>query len=139
MILSFGGIPLLYYGDEIGTLNDDSYKWDKNKVDDTRWIHRPQIDWESAELRHQHGTVINRIFCGLQKLIAVRKSIPAFADFNNRELIEVNNEHLFVFLRNHPERLREEVLVIANFDASPQSMNLSALGNRGQFELSRTL
>jgi amylosucrase len=67
----------------------------------------------------------------------VRKSIPAFADFNNRELIEVNNEHLFVFLRNHPERLREEVLVIANFDASPQSMNLSALGNRGPFEYSQ--
>jgi len=24
MIMSFGGIPLLYYGDETGTLNDDS-------------------------------------------------------------------------------------------------------------------
>jgi len=134
MILSFGGIPLLYYGDEIGTLNDDSYLQDENKANDTRWIHRPCIDWERADLRHQHGTVVNRIFYGLQKLIAARKTIPAFADFNNRELIEVNNEHLFAFIRNHPERRREEVFVIANFDANPQSMNLSVLGNRGQFE-----
>lgn len=134
MIMSFGGIPLLYYGDEIGTLNDDSYLEDENKANDTRWIHRPRIDWQKAELRHNHGTVEQRIFSGIQKLIAVRKTIPAFADFNNRDLIEVENEHLFVFLRNNPERNREEVLVVVNFDAKSQHLNLADLGNRAHFE-----
>jgi len=133
MILSFGGIPLLYYGDAIGTLNDFSYLGDANKATDTRWIHRPQIDWEKAERRHQRGTVEHRIFQGLQRLIAVRKSIPAFADFNNRDLIEVDNEHLFVFLRSHPEHGNETVLVVANFDASPQHLDMDNLGQRGQF------
>jgi len=137
MIMSFGGIPLLYYGDEIGTLNDGSYLEDENKANDTRWIHRPKIDWQKAELRHQHGTVEQRIFTGLQKLIAIRKTIPAFADFNNRELIEVENEHLFVFIRNNPERDKEEVLVVANFDAKPQYLNLSDLGNRLHYEYSQ--
>jgi amylosucrase len=134
MIMSFGGIPLLYYGDEIGTLNDDSYLLDEHKAHDTRWIHRPRIDWEKAEQRHTHGSVEQRIFTGIQKLIAVRKSIPAFADFNNRELIEINNEHLFAFIRYHAERNAEQVLVVANFNSKPQHLNLADLGNRGQFQ-----
>ena len=137
MIMSFGGIPLLYYGDEIGTLNDDSYLQDENKANDSRWIHRPKIDWQKAELRHKHGTVEQKIFSGIQKLIAVRKSIPAFADFNNRELIEVENEYLFAFIRYGHEYNAEQILVVANFDSKPQHLNLTDLGNRGQFQYVR--
>jgi amylosucrase len=134
MILSFGGIPLLYYGDEIGTLNDYSYLEDSTKSGDSRWLHRPRIDWEKAELRHQHGTVEQRIFDALKKMIAARKGIAAFADFNNRELLQVDNPHLFAFLRTNPGRTTESVLVVGNFDASPQYMELSKLGHRGEFE-----
>ncbi|TNF98233.1 MAG: alpha-amylase [Gammaproteobacteria bacterium] len=134
MTLSFGGIPLLYYGDEIGTLNDSTFQEDEHKAEDNRWLHRPRIDWDKAEQRHQHGSIEQRIFHGLQKLIAVRKTIPAFADFNNRELLSVDNEHLFVFLRTHPERASEAVLVVANFDDRPQHLDLRNLGNRGQFQ-----
>ncbi len=134
MILSFGGIPLLYYGDEIGTLNDCAFLDDETKAFDNRWIHRPKIDWDRAERRRQHGSVEQRIFDGLQKMIAVRKSTPAFADFNNRELIDTGNPHLFVFIRSNPYRHGHDVLVVGNFDASPQSLTLSDLSNRGRFE-----
>ena len=134
LIMSFGGIPMLYYGDEIGTLNNDSFRQDIQKAHDSRWIHRPKIDWNKAELRHQHGSIEQRIFDGLKKLIAARKSIPAFADFNNRDLLEVENEHLFVFIRRHTEMHNDSVLVVANFDGRPQHLNLADLGNRGQLE-----
>ena len=134
MILSFGGIPLLYYGDEIGTLNDDSYLLDESKAHDTRWVHRPRIDWEKAQRRLQHGTVEQQIFSGIQRLIGIRKSIPAFADYNNRELIELDNDRLFAFIRSNPERNAEQVLVVANFDAKPQHLDMTNLGNRGQFQ-----
>ncbi len=133
MILSFGGIPLLYYGDEIGTLNDGSYLEDESKANDSRWMHRPRIDWNKAEQRHNHGSVEQRLFDGLKKMIAVRKATPAFADFNNRELLSVENPHLFVLQRTHPERAGESVLVVANFDVNPQYLDLSDLGNRGLF------
>ncbi|MCU7906343.1 MAG: alpha-amylase [Candidatus Thiodiazotropha sp. (ex Epidulcina cf. delphinae)] len=134
MICSFGGIPLLYYGDEIGTLNDYSFMEDENKAGDNRWMHRPKMDWERAEQRHKRGTPEQHIFDGLKKMIAARKGIPAFADFNNRELIDVENPHLFVFWRTDPFMLLGSVLVVCNFDDSPQYMELSALGNRGIFE-----
>jgi len=134
MIMSFGGIPLLYYGDEVGTPNDSSFLEDAHKANDSRWMHRPRIDWQRVERRKQHGSVEQRIFDGLQKMIAARKGIPAFADFNNRELIETGNPHLFVFIRTDPMLGSGQVLVVGNFDASPQSLTLSDLGNRGQFE-----
>jgi len=133
MILSFGGIPLLYYGDEIGTLNDYSYLEDEAKAGDSRWLHRPEMDWSKAELRHRRGTVEQRLFDGVAGLIAVRKQVPAFADFNNRELLDTGNPHLFVFRRGNPFEMHDDVLVVANFDDSPQSLDLSDLGNRGAF------
>ena len=134
MIMSFGGIPLLHYGDEIGMLNDYSFLQDNHKKGDNRWIHRPKIDWNKAALRHQHGSAEQRIFDGLKKMIAVRKTIPAFADFNNRELLDVDNPHLFVFRRIHPRQPDNFILVVANFDATPQYLDMSALSNRGLFQ-----
>jgi amylosucrase len=133
LIMSFGGIPLLYYGDELGTLNNYDYSNDPAKAHDNRWLHRPVYDWQRAELRQQRGSVEQRIFDGLKQLIAVRKSLPALADFNNRELIDVGNPHLFVFTRSNPVSPLESVLVVANFNDFPEQFDLNDLRNRGRF------
>ena len=133
MIMSFGGIPLLYYGDEIGTLNDTAYLNDDNKINDSRWAHRSSFDWKKAGLRHQSGTVEHRIFSALKKMIAVRKEIPAFADFNNRELIQLDNPHLFVFSRFNLQRTSGGVLVVGNFDARPQYLDLNTVDQAFNF------
>jgi amylosucrase len=131
LILSFGGIPLIYYGDEIGTINDCRFLEDQSKANDTRWAHRPKIDWDRAERRNLPETVEYRIFSSLKKMIAVRKEIPAFADFNNRELLEVSNDHLFVFSRFDYTSTSGSVYVVANFDTSPQYLDLGELGSVG--------
>lgn len=131
MIMSFGGIPLLYYGDELGQLNDYSFQDDPNKAGDTRWVHRPNIDWEKAENRNIPGTVEYKIFSALKRMIAVRKEIDVFADFNNRTLIDADNPHLFVFERYSLSMRAEQVLVVANFDGKPHSLDLSKIGNWG--------
>jgi amylosucrase len=135
LVMAFGGIPLLYYGDELGTLNNESFINDADKAKDSRWIHRPTYDWQRAEKRHERGSVECRIFEGLKQMIAVRKSIDAMADFNNRELIDVGNPHLFVFTRTHLSIPFESVLIVANFNDRPEQFNLRDLRNRGRFEL----
>ena len=129
MIMSFGGMPLIYYGDELGILNDDSYRQDPHKAGDSRWVHRPVIDWENAENRKIPGTIEYKIFSTLKRMIAVRKEIDVFADFNNRELIEVHNPHLFVFGRYNLHKHTEGVLVVANFDGKPQHLDLNDVSN----------
>lgn len=128
MILSFGGIPLLYYGDALGTTNDDSYLADPHKKEDSRWTHRPAIDWKNAARRNLAGTIEYEIFSALKRMIAVRKEIGVFADFNNRELIETNNPHLFTFGRYNLNKPSERVLVVANFNDKPQHLNLEDIG-----------
>ncbi len=134
MILSFGGIPMLYYGDAIGTLNDDSYLDDESKSTDNRWAHRPKMNWDKAMLRTQPGTIEYSIFCAVKKMIAVRKEIPAFADRNNRELLNVDNPHLFVFSRFDQINNSPRVLVVGNFDDEPQPLALPPLQHVGFFQ-----
>ncbi len=126
IIMSFGGIPLLYYGDEIGTINDNTYLDDVSKANDSRWAHRPKIDWDKAENRNKPGTVEYRIFNPLKHLISVRKEITCFADFNNRVLHNVPNTHLLVFSRFDIHK-HGHVLVVGNFDSSPQYLDMDTL------------
>jgi amylosucrase len=133
MILSFGGIALLYYGDAIGTLNSLEYLADPAERDDNRWMNRSRFDWSKAEKRHQPGTVEYRIFNALKKMIALRKETTAFADFDNRQLLAVNNPNLLVFSRTDPQNSNDRVLVVANFNFEPQMLQTGELKPHGFF------
>ncbi|MDX8379796.1 MAG: alpha-amylase family protein [Gallionella sp.] len=133
MVLSFGGIPLLYYGDAIGMLNSLEYLADPAKRDDNRWVHRSRFDWNKAKKRHQPGSVEQRIFAGLQKMIAQRKETTAFADFDNRQLLQVDNHNLLIFFRTDPNKVRRKVLVIGNFSTKSQSLPVGTLKSYGFF------
>lgn len=132
LIHSFGGIPLLYYGDEIGTVNDETYRSDPVKMDDSRWVHRPYIDWQRAERRNEPETPEYQIFNALKTMISVRKELQAFADFNNRYLHEVSNPHLFVFERTNLFKPSDRVLVVSNFDTQPQKLSLDEVPGWGR-------
>lgn len=134
LIMSFGGIPLIYYGDAVGTLNNDSYLQDENKMHDNRWVHRPTLDWEMMAFRNEPGTVQQLLFSQIKQLIAIRKEISAFADLNNRELISLDNPHLFAFHRFVQSGMHSKVVVIANFDILPQSVPLQSFRQKGLFK-----
>lgn len=134
VILSFGGLPLLYYGDAIGMLNSLQYLDDPSKRHDSRWAHRSSFDWEKAERRFMQGSIEQRIFLPLKKLIAIRKETPAFADLDNRELIPSTNDHMLVFSRTHPHG---SLLVVCNFSDQEQSLSLSEVIARGFFQHGR--
>jgi len=119
IMLSYGGIPMIYSGDELGLLNDYSYLKDEDRSDDNRWIHRPKIDWKVAEKRHKQHSVEQQVFTALAKMIALRKAISEFADDNNLQLIETNNEHVFAYSRFNDER---ETLILANFQDDDQEL-----------------
>lgn len=127
VIFSFGGIPLIYNGDAFGTLNDYEYTHDSIKAHDNRWLHRPKIDWNRAELRKKPGTTEHRIFNAIRRMISIRKDITAFADFNNREVLSVGNQHLLCMLRFDHYRESNTVLVIANFNENQQYLELESL------------
>ncbi|MBK8048332.1 MAG: amylosucrase [Anaerolineales bacterium] len=124
IILSIGGVPLLYLGDEIGAMNDYGYVEDPAKAVDSRWVHRPRTDWAKREVRHDAATIEGRIYQGLQHLIAVRKATPAFGG-NKTEVINVGNDHVFAYARISTGGQR--VLVLANFSEGTQAIAANEL------------
>jgi amylosucrase len=123
IILTIGGIPLIYLGDEVGTLNDYSYRADSDKAEDSRWVHRPVTNWEKLGLRTDAETIEGRIFQGLQRLVLVRKNNPVFGKANT-EVIEADNDSLLAFARVSED---ERVLVFANFSEQTQTIPANLL------------
>ena len=72
------GIPVLYSGDEIGQVNDYSYKDDPHKVLDSRYLHRGAFRWDLAENIDDPDTVEGKMYQGLSKLEIKRKTEKVF-------------------------------------------------------------
>lgn len=118
IITLIGGIPLIYLGDEIGTLNDYSYQDDPAKSYDSRWVHRPRFNWHDAKKRRDPATIQGRVYLGLQKLIALRKAHEIFSGGQMR-VRETGSDHLFAFERVNGAR----VIGIANFSEHAQPIH----------------
>ena len=116
VILTVGGIPLIYLGDEVGTLNDYTYRDDPAHERDSRWVHRPRADWKKYSKRNDHNTIEGRVFQGLQKLIELRKQHEVFAG-GELEVIQTENEHVLGFMRIHAGK---RAVIFANFSEEPQ-------------------
>ena len=123
IILTAGGIPLIYLGDEIGTLNDYSYRDDPAHQHDSRWVHRPKADWERYAKRNNPDTVEGRVYLGLKELIELRKEYPAFSG-GELDVIPTENDHVLGFIRRCGA---ERAIVLANFSEAPQSLPLRIL------------
>jgi amylosucrase len=123
VILAIGGLPLIYLGDEIGTLNDYAYRDDPAKADDSRWVHRPFMDWARATRRADPATVEGRLYQRLGQLIRLRQNTPVIAGGALR-VLDTGSEHLFGFERTHAG---ERAFVLANFSERLQTLDPTQL------------
>lgn len=118
--MSAGGVPLIYLGDEIATVNDYTYQSNPVKADDSRWVHRPFFDWERAKKRTDLKTPEGRVFKRLTQLINIRKSTPEFAGGQTR-FFDSGNGHVLSYIRSN------SVLVLANFSEYEQTISVHHL------------
>lgn len=118
VILSIGGIPLIYLGDEIGMLNNYTYRTDPAKADDSRWVHRLPADPNRYEKRNDPSTIPGRIYQGLCRLVQLRKSMPVISG-EDPTFINTGNPHIFGYIRKFGEH---QLLILNNFSDLPQSI-----------------
>ena len=119
IIMTTGGIPLIYLGDEIGTLNDYSYRDHPLHKRDSRWAHRPPTNWELYARRADSETVEGKVFHRLKNLIALRKGHPVFSG-GELEAILTENEHVLGYARLYDGH---RAVVFANFSESEQYLS----------------
>ena len=116
VILTVGGIPLIYLGDEIGTLNDYTYRDDPDHERDSRWVHRPRADWDRYKKRSNLHTLEGHIFNGFRTMIELRKSNDVFAG-GELEVIHTGRDSVLAFTRFHEGK---RVVIFANFSETMQ-------------------
>ncbi|MCR5213747.1 MAG: amylosucrase [Eubacterium sp.] len=75
------GIPMIYAGDEIGTINDYSYKSDQKKSSDARYVQRGPMNWKDVQTVRRAGSIQNLIYDAMLKLIEIKKTHRAFSNY----------------------------------------------------------
>ncbi len=106
------GIPVLYSGDEIGQLNDYSYKEDPYKCADSRYIHRGSFPWEQVE-----GKVQQQIFRALRSMEKTRARLEIFGGKAEVQTVDTANDHVLGISRALGS---ERLLAFFNFSGEEQ-------------------
>jgi amylosucrase len=128
---SFGGIPLLYMGDEIALRNDDRYLADPSRAPDNRWMHRPLMDWTAAARRSDPTTLEGRVFARIRQLGEVRRSLLALRGGGENAVIDPGNDRVLAWRRRHP---RSGTFVgLANFSGAAQAVDADTVTGLGSF------
>ena len=128
---AWGGIPLLYMGDELALRNDAGYLDDPEKAPDNRWMHRPPMDWTAAARRSDPGTLEGVVFGWMQRLGEARRSLLALRGGTEPEVVDIGNPHVLVWRRRHA---RSGAFVgVANFSPYRQGVDADTVTGFGTF------
>jgi maltose alpha-D-glucosyltransferase/alpha-amylase len=124
VMFTLPGTPVIYYGDEFGKVNDESYYLKMIKVsgkDDTRFLVRGEIDWPALKSALAHPeSYESMVFGQVRAMTNARSKFLCFGRGSIEWLdVEVEGDGnagaLMTFVRNYGH---EKILVIHNLSAS---------------------
>lgn len=102
VIMGWGGIPVIWMGDEIALASDPDWAAEPGHESDNRWAHRPSMDWARAADRHDLATIPGRVFAGLRHLVTTRASLPHLEASVAAEVPPLADPGVLPVLRRHP-------------------------------------
>ncbi|MEM9778347.1 MAG: amylosucrase [Pseudomonadota bacterium] len=128
LIASFGGIPLIYMGDELGVLNQTVGHNRPGQQTDSRMMQRPVMDWTAAGRRHDRATTEGRLFTGIAGIMARRAAIPALSGRHATTILDPAPPAVFAFRRDCPGA---PLIGVFNFSEAPQILSTGWLYDQG--------
>jgi len=124
LICGFGGMPLLYMGDELGLLNDHSYATSPDHAGDSRWVHRPVMNWERAARRHDVSTIEGRLFNGIIAIAQARRRTQQLSARYDTEILDLGHPSVFANINRHPNG---SLIGLYNFTEQTQLIRIDHL------------
>jgi amylosucrase len=95
LALAFGGLPMLYMGDDIGMVNDHGYVIDPARAHDSRWVQRAAFPAGAIAADSPGG----RIHDGMRRLVALRRRLPDLAAGASCTVLETSDPALLALAR----------------------------------------
>ena len=117
-LLTQSGIPVLYSGDEIGQLNDYTYHDNPLKNDDSRYLHRGDLNWEHVAMRNDPETRQGRLYARLKELLTLRSRYAVFESDASVSVLETWNDHILGIERIYGG---DRLIALFNFAADEQT------------------
>ena len=111
-LFTLSGIPVLYSGDEIGQLNDNSYHDDPLKREDSRYLHRGNLNWDDVAKREDPDTVQGQIYGAIRKMTRMRTEYGVFESKADAWVVETWNDHVLGIGRYYQG---EKMIALFNF------------------------
>ena len=131
IVFGFGGIPLLYMGDELGQLNDHSFLDDPTKAEDNRWIHRPAMDWDRVKRARNKEGVEGAIFAAFKSLIKARQRLGSLHAATGAEVSTLADGSVLVIRRKHASG---DLIQIYNLSESTHYIERGSLLQANMYE-----
>jgi amylosucrase len=103
IVLGWGGIPVLWMGDEIALPPDPAWAAEPGHESDNRWSHRPPMDAKRQAERNDPDTVTGQIFAGMRHLATVRAGLTLLHAATQAEVLNASDSGVLPVLRRHPE------------------------------------
>lgn len=116
IVFATAGLPALYMGDEIALGNDEAYLDDPLRTAEGRWLHRPTMDWSTADavVADDDGdTTAGRIGHALRRMIAVRRATPELRADSPMRALDFADPALLGIVRG------DDVIALFNLSAQP--------------------
>ena len=132
VVFSFGGLPLIYMGDELALRSDSGWAADQAHEHDNRWMHRPLMDWDAAARRHDPHSIEGRVFAAIVGLADARRSLLALRSGGRTELLPTENRSVMAYRRAHPRSA--PFLALTNFSDVDQAVDAGIIARAGLYE-----
>jgi amylosucrase len=95
IVLGFGGLPMIWMGDELGLLNDHRWAETPEHAEDNRWVHRPVMPWPAPP--DTYG-----VNAALRRLIAARQHLPHLHASVAAQVLDPRDPGVLLVARRHP-------------------------------------
>jgi amylosucrase len=117
LVLGFGGLPVIWMGDELGLLNDPDWDSVPEQATDNRWAHRQRMPWPTPP-----DTL--GVTASLRSLIAARQQLPHVHAALPTEVLDLRDPGVLLLARRHP---LGTMLGVYNVTDSPRHVPVEVL------------
>jgi len=125
-MFTMSGIPVLYSGDEIAAENDYTYHDDPLKREDSRWLHRGDMNWGIAERRKDPESVEGKLFSSIRDMVDIRADHRAFDEEADAWIVDTKNQAVLGIGRYYRG---EKIIGLFNFGSERVIVSVDELGN----------